>query len=91
MLKYDEANGWREGCGCSGKPLSKVTLPADSAPVIFVTPTAQYVVVNGHRYHAKPGLIAVDVREGDIVALGNRARRASDTELTRLTGYRSRA
>jgi hypothetical protein len=91
MLKYDEANGWREGCGCSGKPLSKVTLPADSAPVIFVTPTAQYVVVNGHRYHAKRGLIAVDVRDGDIAALGNRARLASPTELTRLTGYRSRA
>jgi len=91
MLKYDEAHGWREGCGCSGKPLSKVTLPADSAPVIFVMPTAQYLNVNGHRYHAKPGLIAVDVREGDIAALGNRARLASPTELTRLTGYRSRA
>lgn len=91
MLKYSEADGWREGCGCSGKPLSKVSLPSDGVPVIFVTPTAQYIAVNGHRYHAKPGLIAVDVREGDIAALGNRARLASPTELTRLTGYRSRA
>jgi hypothetical protein len=62
-----------------------------ASPAIFATPTAQYVVVNGHRYHAKPGLIAVDVRDGDIAALGNRARLASPTELTRLTGYRSRA
>lgn len=91
MLRYTEADGWREGCGCSGKPLTSVALPSDSIAVIFTNRIAQYFVINGNRYHAKPGLIAVDVREGDIAALGNRARLASPTELTRLTGYRSRA
>lgn len=91
MLKYTNADGWREGCGCSGKPLTVVTLPDDSVAVIFTNRIAQYIVVNGNRYHAKPGLIAVDVRETDLAALSDRARRATHSELTKLTGYRSRA
>lgn len=91
MLKFSKADGWHEGCGCSGKPMSKAALPSDAVPVIFNVPMAQYVVVNGHRYHAKRGLIAVDVREGDIDALGAKGRPASESEINKLTGYRSRA
>lgn len=91
MLKYDAVNGWREGCGCRGKPLQSVKLPADAVPVIFAVPVAQYIRAGGNRYHAKPGLIAVDVREGDIAALAGKIRRASQAELEKLTGYRSRA
>lgn len=91
MLRYTEADGWREGCGCSGKPLTSVALPSDSIAVIFTNRIAQYFVINGNRYHAKPGMIAVDVREADLSALADRARRATHSELTKLTGYRSRA
>ena len=91
MLKYTQVEGWREGCGCSGKPMSKVVLPDDAVPVLFNVPMAQYVYANGHRYHAKRGLIAVDVRATDVSAMGSKARLASDTELGKMTGYRSRA
>lgn len=91
MLKYTNGDGWNEGCGCSGKPMSKAALPSDAVPVIFNVPVARYVPINGNRYHAKPGLIAVDMRESDVVALGTKARLAEDAELTKMTGYRSRA
>lgn len=71
--------------------MSKANLPADGVPVVFDVPIAQYVRAGANRYHAKPGLIAVDVREADVAALAPKARKASDTELTRMTGYRSRA
>ncbi len=91
MLRYTANEGWREGCGCSGKPLKSVVLPEDSTHVVFTVRVNQYLTVNGNRYHARPGLIAVDVRQGDVTALGDRVRNVSSADLSKLTGYRSRA
>lgn len=93
MLKYDATRSvWREGCGCSGKPQTDATLPADSVRAVFTVPVAQYLDANGNRYHAKPGMVAVDVRGDDLGVLtaNGKARAATDEELVRLTGYRSR-
>ena len=59
--------------------------------MVFDVPVATYISVNGHRYHAKPQLIAVDVRSADVVSLFGKARPAQQDEIGRLNGYRSRA
>lgn len=59
--------------------------------MVFQVPVATYIHMNGHRYHAKPFLVAVDVRSTDVVSLYGKARPARPDEIERMNGYRSRA
>lgn len=63
-LRYEDGV-WKAGCGCGGKPKTKVTIPENSVALQVFKNGQITGPVSGLKYNLMPGDIAIDIDQAD--------------------------